>query len=279
MVAHKNMARVIFVLGIAGLFFALFTTNVGAVTSSISQGYKTQDTNLVTGMAASLSSDSTDTERLVVAASTANLDRFVGIITTVEDNLVTLSGSATDVLVSTDGQVPAFVSDLNGEVKRGDFVSISPVNGVLMKSDGSGLSRVVGIAQQDFSEITSEEKQINTSNGQQTIKVGVLKLEISQNVVKSADESEDKTALVLAGESLTGKSVGQIQVLAALVIFAVILIVEGSIIYGAIHSTVTALGRNPLAKKAVFRQLLQVSWIAVVVLIVGFGSIYLILWI
>ncbi len=279
MVATYKIKRITLLLTVLGLCLFLFSSIASAITSSISKGYTTKDESLVTGMAAALSSDSTDKERLVEAANTANSDRFVGIITTVSDNLVTFSGDVTDVLVSTEGQVSGFVSNLNGDVEKGDFVSISPLNGVLMKSDDNRENRVVGVALQDFTDVDSQDKQITTSQGEKTYKVGKVKIEISQSIVVSTTSSKDKSALILAGESLTGKSVGQIQILAALVIFAIVLIVEGSIIYGAIHSTVTALGRNPLAKKAVFKQLLQVSWMAIAILIVGFGAIYLILWV
>ncbi len=279
MVTSNKIKRITLLLSLFGLSLALLGATTAAITTSISKGYKTKDAGLVTGMAASLSSESTDQERLVEGATTANADRFVGIITTVDDSLVTFSGGSTDVLVSTEGEVSGFVSDLNGEIKTGDFVSLSPLRGILMKSDDNRENRVVAVALQDSADIPTDTKEISTSQGSQTYKIGKLKLEISQSIVVNATESEQKSGLVLAGESITGKSVGQAQVLAALVIFAVVLIVEGSIIYGAIHSSVTALGRNPLAKKAVFRQLLQVSWIALVVLVAGFGAIYVILWI
>src|SRR5690606_16509610 len=194
------------------------------------------------------------------------------------ENLVAFSDNPTDVLVATEGEVPVYVSDVNGEVKIGDYVSVSPLRGMLMKSDDNRENRVVGVALQDFNAVSTEERQIQTSQGQQTHRIGKMRVEISQSIVVNAITDAQKPALVLVGESLTGKEVGQIQVLAALVIFAIVLIIEGSIIYGAIHSTVTALGRNPLAKKAVFRQLLQVSWLALVVLVIGFGAIYLIMW-
>jgi len=256
----------------------LFSALSEAASNGISKGYTTTDETLVTGMAAALSSDSTEADRLVVPATVGNAERFVGIITTVEENLVAFSDNPTDVLVATEGEVPVYVSDVNGEVKIGDYVSVSPLRGMLMKSDDNRENRVVGVALQDFNAVSTEERQIQTSQGQQTHRIGKMRVEISQSIVVNAITDAQKPALVLVGESLTGKEVGQIQVLAALVIFAIVLIIEGSIIYGAIHSTVTALGRNPLAKKAVFRQLLQVSWLALVVLVIGFGAIYLIMW-
>ncbi len=279
MVVTYRIKRTTLLLGLIVASLLCLTTLVGAATNSISKGYKTTDSALVTGMAAALSANSTETERLVEPATATNSERFVGIVTTVSDNLVAFSGNPTDVLVATEGEVSVYVSNLNGDIKKGEFVSISPLRGILMRSDDNRENRVVAVALQDFSEIETEDRQIETTSGNQNYKVGKLTVEVSQSIMATATAETEKSALVLAGESLTGRTVNQIQVIAALIIFAVILIIEGSIIYGAIHSTMMALGRNPLAKKAVFKQLLQVSWIALVVLVIGFGTIYLVLWI
>lgn len=278
MVAHRltHKLKLLFTALSVCLGLLGFIT-IPVMASGISQGYQTQDDSLRVGMAAALSSQSSEQSRLVEPVTQTNSDKFVGVITTVEDNLVNLSDEVAEVLVSTAGQVPVLASDMNGSVARGDYLSVSPLKGVLMKASPGGSSRVVAIALQNLDEATTEEKQITTSTGNRTVRVGKMMAELSNNATST--QAEEGSFLVVAGESLTGKAVNQYQVIAALVIFAIILIVEGSIIYGAIHSTMSALGRNPLAKKAVFKQLLQVSWIAVMVLVVGFGAIYLILWI
>jgi hypothetical protein len=258
----------------------IFSGTVNALTSSISRGYKTTDDSLVVGMGVALANQSNEQqEGFVEGVSLANSEKFVGIITTISDTLVTFSDSTNNILVSSEGQVTAYASDINGDIKNGDLLSVSPIKGVLMKSGDSQTYRVVAIAAQDFSSITTEDRDLTTSQGTQSYRIGKLKAEISPNIVVSTQDENKKSVLSLAGESLTGKPVGQIQVLAALIIFAVVLIVEGSIIYGAIHSTISSLGRNPLAKKALFKQLLQVSWVGLMVLVLGFGAIYLILWI
>lgn len=261
-------------LVLATLVGILFFFSASGVAASISQGYKTNDESLKTGMAAALSGDSSEGERLVEPVTQTNSDKFVGVITTVDDNLVNLSDNTTEVLVSTEGKVSVFVSDIGGNIGQGDYLSVSPLKGVLMKSRPG--NKTVAVALQNFDNAQKEEKTISTNDGSQTVNIGLISAELNENVASAQDEN--KQFLVVAGESLTGKAVNQFQVIAALVIFAIILIVEGSIIYGAIHSSVSALGRNPLAKKAVFKQLLQVSWLALVIIVVGFGAIYLILW-
>ena len=81
------------------------------------------------------------------------------------------------------------------------------------------------------------------------------------------------------GKSLVGRDVGEIRVLIALLVFMIVLIAEGGIIYGAVSSAITALGRNPLARKVIQREMLQVFVVAIIVLVVGLGAMYAILWI
>ncbi len=259
----------------------ILTHTVVAVSNSISQGYQTSDKKIVAGMAVSLISDDQN-NRQVEATNKNNVQNFVGIVTTIDDNLVSLTNDSTDVLVTTTGEVSVFVVDINGKVAKGDLVTISPLNGAFMKSnDQSPNSKfVMGTALEAFNDAQAKSQKVtDAQNGERIVKVDKVKVEINQSIDTRSAAEEAATSLQLAGESITGRPVGQAQVFAAILVLLIVLIVEGSIIYGAVHSTITALGRNPLAKRLVFKQILQVSWLALVVLLFGLGAIYLVLWI
>jgi hypothetical protein len=257
-----------------------FGSTAQAVSNSISQGYKTKDSSVSAGMAVSLS-DEAESTKFVEATTQQNASKFVGIITTIDENLLSLTDASSDVLVTTTGEAAAYMSDLNGEPKTGDLIAVSPIKGVLMKANSVGdQSLVVGVALEDFSGVKSSTKDVTDAQGAtKVVRVGKGRIEINKDIVARNDPNEGKSFIVLAGQSITGKEVGQAQVIASLVVLLIILILEGSIIYGAIHSTIGALGRNPLSRKAVFKQLLQVSWLALIVLFFGLGAIYLILFI
>ncbi len=281
----KKIHNLIYGVGLAlstAFIFGVFSLPVSAVSNSISRGYKTTDQNIAAGMAVSLSSGNEDTKP-VEATTRQNVKNFVGIITTIDDNIVSLTSDATNVLVTTTGEAPSFVSDINGSVAKGDLLTISPISGVLMKSNRQDTNAfTIGVALESFDPTQATDRAINDAqNGQKTVKVDKVNVEIRENLanVTGGGKEEDPGLLVAAGESLTGRRVGQVQVFAAILVLLVIMIVEGSIIYGAVHSTISALGRNPLAKKVVFKQILQVSWLALIVLIFGLGAIYIILWI
>ena len=60
-----------------------------------------------------------------------------------------------------------------------------------------------------------------------------------------------------------------------MIMFVIVLIAEGGIIYGAISGAITAPGRNPFANKIISGEL--IITMALVVLILGLGGVYAIL--
>jgi hypothetical protein len=126
------------------LMITAITPPLYAAAASIAQGYVTSDSNLATGMGASLGADGTTTSRVVERATLSNKGKFVGIVTTKDSNLVTLTNATANVVVTTSGEANAFLTDLNGVVKKGDFLVISPLDGILMKANGND-TNVVGL--------------------------------------------------------------------------------------------------------------------------------------
>lgn len=268
----KILAGYAFVL----LCLLFISSRVHAI--SISQGFRTTDKGLENNMIAALSSQSSDTNPLVERANDANKNKVVGIVTTIDSSLLTLTSSEAKVHIATSGDSAAYVTDLNGNIKKGDFIAVSPITGVGMKASDTD-TIVVGVALEDFNTDNATPKQVNTVDGSgRTVLLNKVKISVEPRD-RGLETNKERPFLVLFGQSVTGKAVTQAQVIVALVIFFLLLVVEGSIIYGAVHSTIISIGRNPLARTALFKQLLQVSWLALLVLIFGLGAIYAILWI
>lgn len=271
----RRVSRVGLAVFVVGLI-SLFTSVVQAGT--ISEGYQTDDTTIGVGTAVAL--QTTDSEDKIIPATIGNAENFVGIVTTVDENLISLRNQSSDVLVTTAGEVNAYVSDVDGSVAAGDAVAVSPLRGILSGAQNATETGIVGVALEDFPTENLEERTVSTQSGnQKTVTIAKMRIQLGRDFASKEVAEQQKSFLVIAGESVTGQSVGQAQVIAALIVLLIVMIVEGSIIYGAIHSTIGALGRNPLSKRAVFKQLLQVSWLALLVLIFGFGAIFIILWI
>ena len=253
------------------LILLLHTSHIFA--SSIAQNYQTDDNSLSVGMAAALSPTNDSATPTIERASTSN-DRFVGIVTTESTSLITLTTVNGTLYVTTTGQTTAFVSDINGDIKKGDALSVSPLKGVMMRaSDKQG--NLTGNALEDFPASGTKDQQVTTEKGEQlTVKIAPISIQLDPRANSAAG---NKSLLKLIGEGLTGRPLNNWQVITSFVIFLLLLTVEGSLIYGAIHSTIISLGRNPLAHKAVYKQLFQVVLIVLAVLLFGIATIYAIL--
>ncbi len=243
--------------------------------SAIARGYNTSDSGLQTGMVVALSVDSSDSSQ-VERATQAAAQRVVGIVTTLDKSLVTVTSSGTKVLVESEGEVDAYVSDMGGAAHKGDSLVISPLKGILMKSS-DGSDTVIGIASADFSETTAEAHPI--ADGSTTKNVHIAKLKINLNKQGATNPQTTDSSLSRLGRKIVGREVSEIRILVALLIFFLVLVAEGSILYGGISSAIAALGRNPLARKIIRHELVRVVIIALMVLLIGLGAIYTILWV
>lgn len=244
---------------------------------AIARGYNTNDQGLQTGMVVALSLDNNSSAPSVERANQDSGQRVVGIVTTNEESLVTVGSSASKVLVESEGQVDGYVSDINGKVQKGDQLVLSPLKGVLMKGVTGTPGTIVAIAADT---VTATSSYPYVDNGK-TLKtdIGKIKVNLNHTGVQNNGSSSSDSPLARIGRAVTGKEVGEVRVLIAMIIFIIVLIAEGSILYGAISSAVTALGRNPLARKIIRGELFRVILVALVVLGVGLGAVYGILWV
>jgi hypothetical protein len=247
--------------------------------SAIARGYASDDPSLQPGMVAALSDTSTADVPKAKRASQDDGDKIIGVTTTPDKELITIASGEQQVYVQITGEVDAFVSNINGGVKNGDLLTISPILGVLMKADGSS-STIMGIALEDFDESVAETKSISDGNTNREIKVVKTRLNLDRKAASNQrGGSATDSSLERLGRAVTGNhDVNELQVIAALLIFLMVLVAEGSIMYGAVSSSITSLGRNPMARKIILKELARVVVITFGVLVVGLAAIYGILW-
>lgn len=242
--------------------------------SAIIIGYLTDDPGLKTGMAVVISTASTPDQPKVERATPDTASKVVGITTSVENSLVVIASGKSQVYVETSDDVDALISDLNGNVSSGDSLSVSPLKGILMKADKS--SDIVGIALENFSTASAKSYQYQNGKSSATTQVASLKIKFNS---KNPENDRQASSLERLGKSIVGKDVSELRVAMALIVFILILIIEGSTLYGAIASSVISLGRNPLASGLIKHELLRLVMAVFAVLIVGLGAIYIILWV
>jgi hypothetical protein len=256
----------------------LVAVQTGYSASAIAKGYATNDSGLKPGMVTALSGTGSADAPEVKRAAQGEDDKIIGVATTPQDELVSISsGQQSQVFVQVSGEVDVYVTDMNGSIKKGDLLTTSPILGVLMKASNTP-ALVVGVALADFDASTAETKTINDKSGDREVKAAKIKANIDHKASSNQEAARTDSSLQRLGTAISGSDdVTELQVAAALVIFLVVLVAEGAIIYGAVSSTISALGRNPLARKIILKEAIRVLFITFGVLVIGLGAIYMIL--
>lgn len=246
---------------------------------ALAQGYTTADSSLKQGMAVSVSPDSTENKPTVQAVNYENADKVIGIAVSLDEDLLAEVPLGSQVYVSRSGQVKAYVSDLNGAVKKGDLLTVSTLHGILMHSKDLSVT-TVGTAVEDFDTNSAEVVQANDGEGAPiTVKVSLLTINVDIKPPSPAAVAENSNNLLdKLSLSLTGHKINGLRVLTALAIFSTLLVIEGEIIYGTVTSSITALGRNPLAGTLIGRQSLRGIGIGLLILMIGTAAIGVLLW-
>ncbi len=240
---------------------------------AISQGYKS-DTALPSG--ALVSSDSgSATVRL------ANSDRvgdMIGVVVATDSSLVAVSNGTNQVQVISSGAASALVSDVNGDIKKGDAITASPLDGVGMRATAAG--RIIGTAQADFSASSqgAVTKQVDTKAGKRNVAIGGIPVLLG---VAYYTPKTGSTIVPLAIQNslnqLAGKDVSLIRIVIASILLILGLVVAFVILSSAIRSSLESIGRNPLARSAINAGLLKVLLLTLVIVLVTLASVYLVI--
>lgn len=221
----------------------------------------------------------------VFALDSDRVQQMQGVVVAANDAPVTLSDntSSSQVYVATLGRYPVLVSNQNGAIKAGDYITISSLTGIGMKADSSS-QLVIGKAAESFDgndNALGNETLTTANGGKKQVSIGLVNtdLGIAHNPLRATSHHQVKGVgwLQNAAESVTGERVSTSRVYAAAAIFIVVAIIVIIILYSGIRGDMIAAGRNPLAKAAIGRNLFEVVLSAIVIFIIGLGAIYLVL--
>jgi hypothetical protein len=253
---------------------SIITPLVAQAQTFISQSYSSADP-LALNSIASLKNDTTDE---IVAATSSNSDNTLGVVVIAENSSLSLSnGGPNQVQIATSGILDVLVSDVNGPIIQGDYITASPISGVGMKATGN--TRVVGVAQSNLGSTTQSQQEYTDANGEKK-SVNVGKIPVLVNVsyyYKQPDKTVIPSAVQNVANALAGKTVNPVPIIVGAGIFLVTLMVVVSIIYSMIRSSIISVGRNPMSQSAVYRNVIQLSSLVLGILAVGFIAIYLVL--
>lgn len=241
--------------------------------NGVAQGYKVGP-NVVVGMSVALLNDT------IYPATTQNQNNLLGVVVSPASVTVSLSSQTTQAQVVTSGVASAFVSNLNGDIKNGDPLVPSPIEGVLMKATEAG--RSIGSAQQDFALNAAgvQKKQIKAKDGSNVeVSIGTIQILVSRNdfVVKPADVPRILSPFQSIFTGVAGHTVTVPRTIASVTVFALAIIAAMIVLYSGVSNGIRSIGRNPLSKGEVYMGLLQVFGIVLLIMAVALAIMLLII--
>ncbi len=263
-------------VGILSLL-VLASSHYPLLAQAVTQGYGSDQT-LQRGMLVRLkSSDTTKVE----AVKESNSSKMYGVVVDSNDAPVTLSADGKKVFVATAGHFDVLVSTQNGEVKAGDYIAVSAIDGIGMKGTDKE-PEVIGRALAGFdgkSGAISSAQVKDSDGGTHTVNIGRVQADItvSRNPNLKATQANLPELLRKASEAIAGKPVNAVRVYIALFVFLSTTILAGILMYGGVRSAIISIGRNPLGKKAIIRGMFQVVITGMIVFITGVFGVYLLL--
>lgn len=220
---------------------------------NVSHGYAASDTLPEGSLVSAIPAKSGAIE----LASTDNAAQLLGVVVDVDTSLVAVESTKTQAQaqVATNGRARVLVSTLTGSIRAGDQIAVSSIEGVGAKAKPG--DHVIGIAQSSFSAASSgaTTQSLTDATGQTTqVSVGAVLADIAAGSA-TTDSAERLNGIQKVAKSLSGRTVPTYRILLSLLVAVISFGVLVSLVYGAIYAGIISIGRNPLAKIAVFRTL------------------------
>ena len=266
------------VCGLLGLFLlgAPQLTHAQAVVESFGS-----DSNLEPGMIVQL--NTADSSK-VLPATQGNIDRIHGVVVTPNDAPVSLQNSTTtqQYYVATAGTYQVLVSDQNGSIQKGDYVTVSSLAGVGMKA-ATAQTVVLGKALDNFDGVSNVEGTTTLALGggrQETVHLGEVSIDISiahNPLYQPSAASAIPDQLQKFGQSVVHKQVSLARVYISFAILLASIGIAGTMLITGVRTAFIAVGRNPLARAHIIRGLIQVTFTSLIIFVVGIFGVYLLL--
>ena len=264
----------------SGIFFAatgLLAVSVFGVAVAeaqvFSEGYES-DEPLQSGM---LVKEVEGDPKKIEALQQQSLGQFKGVVVSQKESPINLYSKGQRIFVASSGILDVLVSNENGDIRQGDYLSISSLAGIAMKAN-SDQELVIGRAAQDFN-ATSPIASTTSVNGK-PVNIGRIQTEVGFGQNPLIEVKRFNTApqvITNIATSIAGKPVSVARIWLASVVFVVTSIISGVMVYGGIKNSLVAIGRNPLSRALIVRGLLQVVLLSLLVFITGLFGVYLLL--
>lgn len=261
------------------IFFAIAIFIVSHVSAEeFIKGYKA-DSELLRGTLVSRTGDSEKVE----SANRENSKDLLGVVVRSNDSALILASEGREIFVASSGTYEVYASNMNGDIKSGDLLAPSSIKGVASNARQDEIN-IIGKAVQDLDFTRTENilstKTVQTSDGQnKEVAIGkiLVEIDIGDNPNSHSILGYVPDVVKKIGESVAGKQVAPSRIYASMGVLIISFGLGGSMLYASVRSSISAIGRNPLAKKSVLRSLSKVIITSLAIFLLGFIAVYLIL--
>lgn len=250
------------------------------ISGEVAQTYNA-DPSVQIGMVVKLKEKGGD---IVTPVNSDKAEDILGVVIPADNAKIVLTQETSkqkQVLVSNAGPMSVLVSNQNGSVKTGDYLSISAVAGVAMKADDQQ-EFVLGRATSDFkgtSGVIGSVKLKDTSGKESSVSIGrtTVDLRIASNPMHQKSASFVPAFAEKMAEGIADKPVSVARIYLGMAILVVAAGVTSIVMYSGIRSGMIAVGRNPLSKKSIIRSLIQTVIAGLIIFLAGIFAVYLLL--
>lgn len=277
---RKLLRPLCYILSLSFLVVLAAIVGVGAkqgAAQSVTEGYQS-DQQLQKGMIVRLKPN--DAAKVEAASQSDEVD-VLGVVVVPADVSVSLSNTeAQETLVATSGRYEVLVSTQNGTINIGDYIALSSLAGVGMKAD-SGREVVIGKALQKFEAVGSgSTTTLKTSDGDKKVSLGRIPVEVT--VGRNPSYQKDDQAgvpriLKEMAQLVTDQPLSAFRIYAAAAILLISIILVAVLLFAGVRTGMTAIGRNPLAKGVISKNLTRVGLMSLIIFVIGAIAVYLLL--
>ncbi len=266
------------ILSAVGLLSLIVLARFGSVSAqTITQGYGSE-TSIQRATIVSLVLDDA---KKVEPTSFDNDERMHGVVVGANDAPFTLSTEEEKTFVATKGRFETFVSNENGVIQSGDFITISRVAGIGMKASDRE-TYIIGKAISTFDGETAVLSTTDIDDNGQPKKVAIGRIQVdigvSGNPLLRPTQANLPGFLQRVAETIAQKSpINPLRIYISLFILITSAVVSGILLYSGIKSSLISIGRNPLSKKSISKSLMQVIITSIIILLLGIFGVYLLL--
>ncbi len=192
---------------------------------------------------------------------------------------ISFNNTNSAIQVGTSGIYTADVSNINGDINKGDKITASIIEGYGQKATTA--TRILGVALESFNSSSKGAVAENIGNRKNSVYVGQIQINISIGDYSGPSEvnttSPELRPFQNFFEKTVSKTVNQTQTLIAMILILVCLVVALSLILISTIVSIRSIGRNPLARKGITRHTILIIITVIAILIISLIASYLVL--